>query len=67
MKELITTCDQICKTVGLITFTEEILNGKLHFFCAVQRATTSKLMSLICYIFYRNMFHLTKVFIPGNH
>ena len=30
MKNLLSKCDQIC---SLVTFTEEILNGKLHFAC----------------------------------
>ena len=29
----------IKETAGLVTFTEEILNGKLHFLCSVIRST----------------------------
>ena len=29
------------ETADLIKFTEEILNGKLHFLCSVQRVVTS--------------------------
>ena len=28
-------CDQIRSFLGFVTFTEEILNGKLHFLCSV--------------------------------
>ena len=27
-------CDHICRTLDLVTFTEEILNGNLHFLCS---------------------------------
>ena len=34
-KDFFSKCDQICRkleTADLVTFTEDILNGKLHFF-----------------------------------
>ena len=34
IKDFFIKCDQICRNCGFcITFTEEILNGKLHFLC----------------------------------
>ena len=38
IKDLFSKCDQIRSfpPADLVTFTEEILNGKLHFFCAVR-------------------------------
>ena len=40
IKDFFSTCDQIRmqETAGLVTFTEKILNGKLHF-CAVRVVT----------------------------
>ena len=32
IKNFFSKCDQICSFQQLVTFTEEILNGKLHFF-----------------------------------
>ena len=35
IKDLFSKCDQICRKLGdLVTFTEEILNEKLHFLCS---------------------------------
>ena len=34
IKDFFRKCDQ---TADLVTFTEEILNGKLHFLCSVSR------------------------------
>ena len=35
IKDFFSKCDQICKTTAdLVTFTEEILNGKFHFLCS---------------------------------
>ena len=34
------------KTADLVTFTEEILNGKFHFFCSVRSVGTS--LSIFC-------------------
>ena len=33
IKDFFSKCDQIRNTVDLVTFTEEILNAKLHFLC----------------------------------
>ena len=33
--DFLSKCDQIQKTSDLVTFTEEILKGKLHFLCSV--------------------------------
>ena len=42
------------KTVDLVTFTEEILNGKLHFLCsefaAAHHPNTGKLMEFFRYL-----------------
>ena len=35
IKDFFSKCKQIQKTADLLTFTEEILNGKLHFLCNV--------------------------------
>ena len=35
IKDFSSKCAQIRKTADLVTFTEEILNGKLHFLCSV--------------------------------
>ena len=35
IKNFFSKCDQIRRKCGLVTFTEEILNGKLHFLCIV--------------------------------
>ena len=34
MKDFFSKCDQI-RSADLVTFTEEILHGKLHFLCSV--------------------------------
>ena len=38
IKDFFSKCDQICsllqETADLVTFTEEILNGKLHLLCS---------------------------------
>ena len=34
IKDFFSKCDQIRTTADLVTFTEEILNGKLHFLCS---------------------------------
>ena len=34
IKNFSSECDQIHRTAELVTFTEEILNGKLHFLCS---------------------------------
>ena len=36
IKDFFSKCDRICveETEDLVTFTEEILNGKLHFLCS---------------------------------
>ena len=36
-------CTKNSQTVDLVTFTEEILNGKLHFFCSEIESEVSKL------------------------
>ena len=36
-------CTKNSQTVDLVTFTEEILNGKLHFFCSDFESEVSKL------------------------
>ena len=35
IKDFLSKCDQIAVTVDLVTFTEEILNGKFHFLSSV--------------------------------
>ena len=35
INDFFSKCEQIRKTVDLVIFTEEILNGKLHFFSSV--------------------------------
>ena len=37
-KDFFSKYDQIRRNCGLATFTEEILNGKLHFWCSAKRA-----------------------------
>ena len=38
IKDLFSKCDQIRRNLGdLVTFTEEVFNGKLHFLCSVQK------------------------------
>ena len=43
IKDFFIKCDQICSFqqffADLVTFTEEILNGKLHFLCSVTTFT----------------------------
>ena len=40
IKDFFSKCDQIRrKTTNLVTFTEEILDGKLHFLCSVNHVT----------------------------
>ena len=40
-KDFFSKCDQIRrKTADMVTFTEEILNGKLHFLCSVRALQT---------------------------
>ena len=34
VKDFFSRCDQIRSPADLVTFTEEILNGKLHFLCS---------------------------------
>ena len=34
IKDFFSKCDQIRGKLDLVTFTEEILNGKLHFLCS---------------------------------
>ena len=43
IKDFFNKCDRIRSFLDLVAFTEEILNGKLHF-CAVWMAYTSSLM-----------------------
>ena len=35
IKDIFSKCDQIRSPADLVTFTEKILNGKLHFLCSV--------------------------------
>ena len=35
IKDFFSKCKQIRSFLDLLTFTEEILNGKLHFLCSV--------------------------------
>ena len=42
IKDFFSKCDQIC-TVDLVTFTEEILNGKLHFLCSQNSSASGQL------------------------
>ena len=44
MKDFLGKCDQIHRKLDLVTFTEEILNGKLHFLCSDNRKTLGKLI-----------------------
>ena len=39
MKDFRGKCDQIHRKLDLVTFTEEILYGKLHFLCSDNRKT----------------------------
>ena len=39
-KNFFSKCDQICRKLDLTAFTEEILNGKLHFLCSA--STTNR-------------------------
>ena len=41
VKDFFTKCDQIFRNGDLIIFTEEILNGKLHFLCSVRMYESS--------------------------
>ena len=43
IKDFLSKCDQIRRKLDLVTFTKEILNGKLHFLCS----NDSKLEKLI--------------------
>ena len=37
IQDFFSKCDQIRRPADLVTFTEEILNGKLHFLCSAKR------------------------------
>ena len=37
--------------VNLVTFTEEILNGKLHFWCSVVEAFSAQMSTLLKILF----------------
>ena len=37
VKDFFSKCDKSAGTADLVTFTEEILSGKLHFLCSVWR------------------------------
>ena len=39
IKDFFSKCDQIQFPANLVTFTEEILIGKLHFLCSVVKTT----------------------------
>ena len=59
------------ETVDLVTFTEEILNGKLHFFCAVileqlPNTTFLKTLRYDYYLFYAADIFLYPLKIPEN-
>ena len=41
MKDFFSKCDKIRNAADLVTFTEEILNGKLHFLCSVKKLDLS--------------------------
>ena len=41
IEDFFSKCDQIRRTADLVTFTEEILNGKLHFLCSTYSPFTS--------------------------
>ena len=48
------------ETADLVTFTEEILNGKLHFFVqCISRATFQK----FCFFFIVNFEHISHLFL----
>ena len=34
IKDFFSKCDQIRRTLDMVVFTEEIINGKLHFMCS---------------------------------
>ena len=40
IKDFFSKCNQIDKTADLVTFTKEILNGKLHFLCSENLLTS---------------------------
>ena len=44
MKNFLGKFDQIYRKLELVTFTEEILNGKLHYLCSDNRKTLGKLI-----------------------
>ena len=46
IKDFSSKCDQIRRPVNLVTFTEEILNGKLYFLCS-EFSLKFKLKSLL--------------------
>ena len=39
INDFFSKCDQIGRKLDLLTFTEEILNGKLHFLCSENQQT----------------------------
>ena len=46
IKDFSSKCDQIQKkTADLVTFSGEIFNGKLHFFCAAERVNKQYLFA----------------------
>ena len=53
IKDFFSKYDQIRRTADLVTFTEEILNGKIHFLCSVSSVYTgicSPEINKFCYI-----------------
>ena len=52
MKDFFSKCDQISRELRiLVKFTEEILNGKLHFLCTVY--------SSLLYLYNSSYMHIT--------
>ena len=46
-------CPKPQETADLVTFTEEILNGKIHFFCAVTGSPTNhELLTVLIFKLY---------------
>ena len=62
IEDLCSKCDQIHRELGFVIFTEEILNGKLHFLFSV---TKFALKSTRGVIFYRSCYILVPR--PGKY
>ena len=54
IKDFFSKCDQIRRKLDLVTFTEEIVNGKLHFLCSVLSSKEKCLASAYCRIIHKS-------------